>query len=165
MAADLDSADEIATDMVHVIKAMATLRQHPSSGLLGVERSAYPVLFTLTQDSMRVSTLAEHVGNDVSTVSRQVSGLVDADLVERLPDPDDRRAHLVGLTEQGHEVVRQARARRAEWFQRLLEDWSPDEVAALRTSLNHLRTTAQDHRRRLDEPTASPAPTTIKETP
>src|SRR4051794_35740785 len=42
--------------------------------------------------AVRVSALAEVLHSDVSTVSRQVSTLVDLGFVRRGPDPDDGRA-------------------------------------------------------------------------
>ena len=50
---------------------------------------------------LRVSALAEVVHSDVSTVSRQVSTLVDLGFVIRGPDPDDGRAQALTLTDEG----------------------------------------------------------------
>ena len=54
---------------------------------------------------MRVSARAGCAHSDVSTVSRQVSHLVTHGLLAKLPDPDDRRAHRVTLTDEGRAYV------------------------------------------------------------
>src|SRR6187431_1011561 len=53
----------------------------------------------------RVCDLAEADGPDASTVSRRVAALADRDLVARTPDPQDRRAHRITLTDRGRAVL------------------------------------------------------------
>src|ERR1700709_2706144 len=62
----------------------------------GVERAAFILLVPLVKDGpRRLSTLADAVHSDVSTVSRQVAQLVKLGLVVRQPDPSDGRASLL----------------------------------------------------------------------
>ena len=49
--------------------------------------------------SMRVTDIAQHANLDVSTVSRHVAQLHKTGLIERTPDPDDRRAQRVRMTD------------------------------------------------------------------
>jgi DNA-binding MarR family transcriptional regulator len=49
--------------------------------------------------------VAETLGLDTSTVSRTVDGLVKLGLVDRTPDPDDRRYVVLDLTEAGRKTV------------------------------------------------------------
>ena len=50
---------------------------------------------------MRVTDLAALANLDISTVSRHVAQLHRAGLIERTPDPDDRRAQRVRLSAEG----------------------------------------------------------------
>jgi DNA-binding MarR family transcriptional regulator len=110
------------TKLLHVAKSQAP-RRHPQ-----VDPMAYPLLFNLKRCPMRVSALAEAVHVDVSTVSRQVSTLVDLGLVERGPDPDDRRAQALSVTDEGNDLLLAIREGRERWLASLLSDWSDDDV-------------------------------------
>jgi DNA-binding MarR family transcriptional regulator len=108
--------------LLDVARAQAP-RQHPQ-----VDPMAYPLLFHLKRRPMRVSALAEAVHVDVSTVSRQVSTLVELGLIERGPDPDDRRAQALSVTADGEALLLAIRDGRDRWLQALLADWSDDDV-------------------------------------
>jgi DNA-binding MarR family transcriptional regulator len=78
---------------------------------------------------VRIAALAEVMGLDRSTISRQVSELVEAGYAARLPDPADGRGLFVQLTPDGERA--QSAVLRA--WTRVLEDatreWSPDDRA------------------------------------
>ena len=102
---------------------------------------AYPLLFNLLAAPLRVSALAEVIHSDVSTVSRQVSTLVDLGFVTRGPDPDDGRAQALTLTDEGRALLHAIRDDRDRWLQGLLADW--DDAAVVEFS-SHLRHFASD---------------------
>src|SRR4029450_7120861 len=84
-----ETAQSLSNTLVRVMKIMSAMkhqapRQHPA-----VDPSHYPVLFCLSGDPQRVSAVAESIHSDVSTVSRQVSHLVQHGLLEKIGDPDD----------------------------------------------------------------------------
>ncbi|MGW0659284.1 MarR family winged helix-turn-helix transcriptional regulator [Streptodolium elevatio] len=56
---------------------------------------------------VRLSDLADQMGIGRTTLSRQVTDLVAAGLVERTPDPADARAATLELTPAGTETLRQ----------------------------------------------------------
>ncbi|GGM07961.1 MarR family winged helix-turn-helix transcriptional regulator [Dactylosporangium sucinum] len=69
--------------------------------------------------SMRLSELSEHLRIAPRSTTEVVDGLQERGLVERLPDPADRRATLVALTDSGGTVaesIRQARVAEASRF-------------------------------------------------
>jgi DNA-binding MarR family transcriptional regulator len=74
---------------------------------------------------VRLGTLSEHLRIAPRSATEVVDALAAAGLVERRPDPDDRRATLVALTSRGGEVVAGIRAARAaeadDFFARLDE--------------------------------------------
>jgi DNA-binding MarR family transcriptional regulator len=59
------------------------------------------------EPALRVSDLATRHKLAANTVSTLVQQLVTAGLVERTPDPADRRAVTVSLTDEGHQRLRQ----------------------------------------------------------
>lgn len=71
----------------------------------------------------------------LDVVPRSITSLVDdleqAGLVERAPDPTDRRATLVSLTAQGREVLAAADAERRRRADELLSRLSDEERAEL----------------------------------
>lgn len=139
MAVDLDRADTVAHTVTQTIKAMHGVRQHLPKPAAGVEHSAYPVLFVLARGRARVSGIAEAIGSDVSTISRQVGQLIEAGLAVRASDPDDGRAHLIELTSAGHDAITRSRELRAQYFSEVLRDWTPAEVDDFVTGLDRLR--------------------------
>ncbi|GAB3679501.1 MarR family winged helix-turn-helix transcriptional regulator [Angustibacter aerolatus] len=136
-----DGVDEgVVGQITRLMRQLGSIKAHVSQRRRhGVEYSAYVLLFHLIRHgAMRSSALAEAVVSDPSTVSRQTASLVDLGLVERLPDPADRRAVLLAPTPAGVELFHQMRAERDEMFHLLLDDWSDDDVRDLTRLLTRL---------------------------
>lgn len=127
----------LGDDLVRVVKLLHHVRQQAPRRHPQVDPMAYPLLFNLLAGPLRVSALAEAIHSDVSTVSRQVSTLVDLGFVARGPDPDDRRAHALTLTDEGTALLHAIRDDRDRWLQGLLADWDDDEVASFSRHLRH----------------------------
>ena len=73
-----------------------------------VDGQAYFVLNTLARTGpLTVARLAEHIGIDRSGTSRYADRLQQAGLLERQPDPADRRTSLIRLTPEGAQVAGQ----------------------------------------------------------
>ncbi|MCC2594161.1 MarR family transcriptional regulator [Tessaracoccus sp. OS52] len=89
-------------------------------------------------DGVRLSDLAEARGFDVSTMSRRVAHLVGSGMVERQPDPGDRRAQLLHLTEAGRAAVAKERSRRVRLITETLDDWSEEDKSQLARMLSRL---------------------------
>jgi DNA-binding MarR family transcriptional regulator len=71
------------------------------------------------------------LGLDKSTVSRQVSHLVDLGLVDRAADPVDGRAQVLTPSAEGSaRLTRIREVRRGRW-EADLSDWPPADVARL----------------------------------
>jgi len=127
----------LGDDLIRVVKLLHNVRQQAPRQHPQVDPMAYPLLFNLKAGPMRVSALAEAIHSDVSTVSRQVSTLVDLGFVERGPDPDDGRAQALSLTDAGSTLLGAIREGRDRWLQGLLADWSDDDVTSFSTHLRH----------------------------
>jgi DNA-binding MarR family transcriptional regulator len=95
---------------------------------LGLDRAAYLLLGRVAMDGPgRLSNLAGDMCVDLSVVSRQVAALEAAGLVARTPDPGDRRASLIAVTDRGAELFRRRREQIRELLHALLADWEPAE--------------------------------------
>jgi DNA-binding MarR family transcriptional regulator len=61
-------------------------------------------------------------------MAQTVSELEAAGLVERQPDPDDRRRQIVSLTPTGRQALREDRRRRVGWLaEAIADDLTPEE--------------------------------------
>lgn len=80
-----------------------------------VSMREYDVLYTLskTDGLLRLSELNSHVLLSQPALSRLVDRLLTRGLLERRPDPDDRRSVLIGLTEEGRASQRRVGRRHA----------------------------------------------------
>jgi DNA-binding MarR family transcriptional regulator len=104
-----------------------------------IDFSSFPILKLLShQGPMRVSSLAQVLGLDASTVSRHAKQLEDRGLIERTDDPEDRRASRVAVTAHGSECLAQAFATRHGLITHALADWTDDERDTLRALLHRV---------------------------
>lgn len=116
----------------------------------GLERAAYLLLARLVAEGpQRLSALAEAVLSDPSTVSRQVATLVQLQLVERRPDPQDGRAARFTVTPAGQRVFAEHRRIRIQYTAAVLADWPAQEVHRLVHLLDRLNTGFADYRTQL----------------
>jgi len=60
---------------------------------------------------IRLHDLAERLGVTAPTASRAVDGLVEHGMLERRPDPADRRAVRISLTAEGRSLVDERKSR------------------------------------------------------
>ncbi|MBD2870035.1 MarR family winged helix-turn-helix transcriptional regulator [Paenibacillus arenilitoris] len=57
------------------------------------------------QHKPSVQQVAEALGTDITTFSRQIQSLIKMNLVKKTPVPDDRRVHVLSLTTEGKYVA------------------------------------------------------------
>ena len=120
--------------------------------------SAHVVLARLaTEGPLRAGELAELIQTDPSTVSRQVASIVKAGLVKREADPDDGRASLLVLTDEGRRVYRQQLDVRSRHMATMLRDWSEQDCRQLTFLLARLTVDFEKYRSEMYG-AASPAP-------
>lgn len=80
---------------------------------------------------LRPTELAQQLGLDNSTVSRQLQKLEALKLVERKEDPSDARAHLIALTPDGRHILDVVAGARREKIASVLSHWNHDEILSL----------------------------------
>jgi DNA-binding MarR family transcriptional regulator len=133
-----------------LISAGRRLRtRHPEDE---VEPSCFPLArHLMDSEGMRVSDLAALVELDTSTVSRHVKMLEEHRIIERGPDPEDGRASLVRLSDEGRASMQAAFERRFERIKSVLEPWSEAD----RSDLQRLLTRLAEDLRAADHPADS----------
>ncbi|MDV2475757.1 MarR family winged helix-turn-helix transcriptional regulator [Rhodococcus zopfii] len=122
---------DTASALVDVIfllgRTVRTALSHMEDELLPAALAG--VLFLLWRTGeCRPSELAAEMCVSQSALSRQIGELVERGYIERHPDPDDKRAHRVRVSDAGVEVLRGVRDRRAARLREALADWDETEM-------------------------------------
>ena len=91
--------------------------------------AAYSMLMALNDSGpRRASDLVELFSIDKGAVSRQVQALLELGLIERNPDPEDRRALILSITDEGSRRLAHISSARRHEVGALLQDWSEDDL-------------------------------------
>jgi DNA-binding MarR family transcriptional regulator len=114
--ADADPTMRVLEELGRLIRVLTRISGGPDDEL-AMTATQRLAMFELVEDGpMRLSDLAARIGSSAPTASRAVDALADAGLVERLPDPSDRRAVQIELTPAGQARVKMRMARVADVF-------------------------------------------------
>lgn len=111
----------------------------------GMLPSAYKAFTTIVRyESSTASALTEVLQMDKGQLSRTVRELEELGLIQRAPDPEDRRSTLLSATADG--LARLAAARRPQEgaMLRRLAHWELDEISALTDLLHRLTAAARE---------------------
>lgn len=135
---DTACIEGVAQAMSDVIRVMRAHKAVRGSGVAGLDPAAAALLIAIGDRQIRISDLAHMLATDVSTISRQVSGLAEAGLVDKLPDPSDRRVAIVELTDAGRRTGEDLRRVHLGWFADLFADWSDSDIEQFQSYLRRL---------------------------
>lgn len=94
-------------------------------------------------DGIRQIELAARVGLDTSTLVRLLDLLADRGLIERQPDPTDRRAHLIVLTPAGRAEVERLRGELFRIESGMLAEIDDDTLEAMLAAFDRIDGQAQ----------------------
>lgn len=112
---------------------------------LGLTPARARALRTLARagEPLRMSDLAERLGIVPRSATTVVDALESASLLTRTPDPANRRAILVSLTEAGHALLARMADARVQAARDLFANLSPERRETLREILAELDAAAQ----------------------
>lgn len=132
---------ELERALARVAYLLTRVRRHDQAMLkcgITMDRASVPLLRLLadSEEPLRLGELASRLDVEAPHVSRQIQRLEKAGYVERVSDPDDRRAQLVRPTASGRRAVEAIREVLREWMSDALADWTPEDLKALAV-LNH----------------------------
>jgi MarR family transcriptional regulator, transcriptional regulator for hemolysin len=109
-------------------------------GLAGGSRATWFIMLTLTSKTVaNQRELAADVGIQGATLTHHLSAMEADGLIVRRRDPDNRRVHLVELTEDGEAAFQHLRRVALAFDQQLRHGIPEHEIAALRETLAKLR--------------------------
>ena len=107
---------------------------------IGVTRPQWQVLSLLSFNAgINQGGLAELLEVEPITLGRMIDRLQDANLVERRPDPADRRAWRLFLTDKGQTLLDQLRPFALETYDIALEGIDEAERSLLMATLGRMR--------------------------
>ncbi|HEX7781976.1 MAG TPA: MarR family transcriptional regulator [Sphingobium sp.] len=109
-----------------------------SAGLT-LERALYPLLVNIGNfGPIGVIDLAERVGRDYTTVSRQTARLEELGLISRRKSPSDRRTREAVVTARGRAATDAVDGARERLALELFHDWRHDDFDQLARLLRTL---------------------------
>ena len=113
---------------------------------LGVTGAQWKVLFKLTlRPGLRQTDLADMLDIEPITLTRIIDRLQEAGLVERTPDPADRRAWRLHVTAKAQPVVGKLRAIADEMTAEAFAGIDPTDIETTRRVLAQVRDRAGQH--------------------
>lgn len=132
---DTHNSDALAAVLIDLVGMLNSPRQDEvllDEAGVSLDRALFPLLVRIgTAESIGVVELADHVGRDHSTVSRQLSKLERMQLIRRQVAKEDQRVRQAVITDNGRQIVLKIVTARRKLLDRLLADWSPDDRNAL----------------------------------
>jgi len=109
--------------------------ERQAEGLASLSDTQLAALAVLDRHgAMTPGELAEHEKVQPPSMTRVIAVLEERRLVMRAPHLTDRRQVVLTVTEEGRELVSQARRRRDAWLSKRLKVLSPEERAILRAA-------------------------------
>jgi DNA-binding MarR family transcriptional regulator len=127
----LEAAERVERDHMSPLFAEAGLQSGEFDVLATLRRSGEPFMLSPTR-------LYEAAMISSGGMTARLDRLERAGLVERRPDPEDRRGKLIALTQRGREVMDAAITRHVANEQRILAPLSPAEQEKLNALLRKL---------------------------
>ena len=133
----LPRGDNVLLQMFRTSQATRALVMQATEGS-GVTPDEYAVLSAVgVLRSTTPTELAGHLGVPPTTISRYVASFVERGLLERAPNPADRRSYLLEVTEEGRAVIRKVVPRFRKIVEELRERVDVDAIDARLVELEH----------------------------
>lgn len=95
------------------------------------------------QSQPSMQQVAERLGTDITTFSRQVQSLIKINLISKTPDPEDRRISILSLTEEGKEVAENINQQMNQYLNDVFSNMSEEEKEMVIRSIQLLNTSMQ----------------------
>jgi DNA-binding MarR family transcriptional regulator len=130
--ADASLTGSAARLRMAIVRTARRLRQEAAGAVGELTPTAAAALATVERHGpLTPSELAEIERVKRPTATRTLGVLIATGLVERTPDPADRRSALVSLTAAGRDRLRRLRGRKNAYLARRMRDLPASEVETL----------------------------------
>jgi DNA-binding MarR family transcriptional regulator len=128
---DTRNLDAIAAALIELTGYLNSPRQDDvllNEAGVSLDRALFPLLVRLSSArSMAVAQLADRVGRDPSTVSRQLAKLEELRLIKRPLTNEDMRVRKATITKAGLRAITAITEARRKLLHQLIRDWSKEE--------------------------------------
>ncbi|HEY1617277.1 MAG TPA: MarR family transcriptional regulator [Streptosporangiaceae bacterium] len=156
VAPDADPIGIIELELLKLVRHLETFGRR-SSLYVRVDRAGYLAMRTLDDlGPASANALAQALGLDASTVTRQVAALERLGFVERRANPADARSSSIALTGQGREIMAEVQLERRRHIEDLVRGWESEGRAGLGATLARLNGALVDAVSRLSPACADP---------
>ncbi|MFJ1766085.1 MarR family winged helix-turn-helix transcriptional regulator [Amycolatopsis sp. NPDC088138] len=135
-----DTEDDVRVELMRELKTASQLQHawvmQAWQDAPGLHPAAAMLLSDLAKNGeARPSELAKRRFVDLSVVSRQITQLSAAGLIDRRPAPEDGRATLVSVSEKGRAELANWRTNYLEFMEQALGGWDDERVTDLTARL------------------------------
>jgi DNA-binding MarR family transcriptional regulator len=139
------SASDLAAQ-IRVILSKLKRRLRDQGGQESLTSSQISVLLRLEKDgAATVSDLARAEAMQPQSMSSIVTSLLDAGLLNGIPDPHDGRKTLMSLSKKCERLIREVRAAKLDWLTAIIaQKLSAQEQRQLSTALELLNRLTED---------------------
>jgi DNA-binding MarR family transcriptional regulator len=115
-----------------IVRTARRLRQEAAAETSGLTPTSVAALATIERHGpITPSEVAEIERVKRPTITRTLGCLEREGLIDRTPDPDDRRSAMVSVNGAGRERLRRLRGRKNAYLARRMRDLSDEEVETL----------------------------------
>lgn len=121
----------LAAELLERTAIASRLRRRGDYEVLALLRRAEPDLLTPLQVAQQLQTSQSGMTGKLDRLERQ-------GLVQRTPDPEDRRAIRLGITDSGRDLIDEAFKSSLAVYQSMLEGFTPTEAKDLEALLDKL---------------------------
>lgn len=138
-----DDTDDVRVELMRELKTASQLQHAWIMQAWQDEPGLHPAAAMLLSDlskngEARPSELAKRRFVDLSVVSRQITQLSAAGLIDRRPAPEDGRATLVSVSEKGQAALAHWRVNYLEFMEQALGGWDDQRVTDLTGRLSEM---------------------------
>ena len=144
-----DDTDERAwLETVFMMAAQAMSQMSPPSEHwhdVDLTMPQVKLLMTLNDSGlMRMGAIAEALDMRISTATGIVDRLVERKLVQRVEDPDDRRAVVVGTTDEGRAFIKNLMVSNQHFMSKVVAHLTTDELRLVARGMMIIQRTARE---------------------
>jgi len=130
--ADRSLSERAAHLRTAIVRTARRLRQEAAAETSGLTPTSVAALATIERHGpLTPSEIAAIERVNRPTITRTLGCLEREGLIDRAPDPDDRRSALVSVNGAGRERLRRLRKRKNAYLARRMRDLSDEEVETL----------------------------------
>lgn len=132
---------QLTATLTHASRAYKSMADKVASQFSLSQATVLPVLILsrLDQDGVRPGVLADALGLEPSSLVRVVDLLIESGLVKRRDDPQDRRARLLQLTQDGTTRAAQLEEALLPFRRSVFEGVGRSDIDACLRVLNHVQ--------------------------